>query len=66
MNLWLIPLHGIIGAAVATSSAYILDVILKSIVFSFKYKVEFSEFTIIKVSDFYLYKNKLLSILKKR
>lgn len=65
LNLWLIPLFGIKGAAIATTSSYILDVIMKSVVFSFKNKVPFSEFIFIKFSDFSLYKNKLLSVLKK-
>jgi len=65
LNLWLIPAYGIKGAALATSCAYVLDVIIKSIVFSVKNKVLFSDFIILKRSDIQLYKNKLVLILKK-
>ncbi|MDA9898145.1 flippase [Flavobacteriales bacterium] len=66
LNLWLIPIYGVIGAAIATSTAYILDVVIKSFVFSLKNKVPFSDFIFLQISDIDLYKNKFSSILKKR
>ena len=66
LNLWLIPLYGIKGAAIATSISYTFDVIIKSIVFSKKNTVPYSEFIVMKISDFELYKNKFSSLLKKR
>ena len=66
LNLWLIPLYGIKGAAIATSISYSFDVIIKSIVFSRKNSVPYSEFIVMKLSDFELYKNKVSIFLKKR
>ena len=66
LNLWLIPLHGIKGAAIATSISYTFDVIIKSVVFSRKNAVPYSEFIVMKISDFELYKNKVSTLLKKR
>ena len=65
LNLWLIPLYGIKGAAIATSISYTFDVIIKSIVFSRKNNVPYSEFIVMKkISDFQLYKNKFSTLLK--
>ena len=36
LNVWLIPTYGIKGAAISTSSSYILDALIKSIYFSRK------------------------------
>ena len=66
LNLWLIPLYGIKGAAISTSISYTFDVIIKSIVFSRKNSIPYSEFIIMKFSDFELYKNKFSFFLKKR
>lgn len=56
LNFWLIPIYGIKGAAIATTSSYILDALMKSFYFSFKNNISFSEFYIFKSSDLKLYK----------
>ncbi|MBL6663206.1 MAG: flippase [Flavobacteriales bacterium] len=66
LNVWLIPLYGINGAAIATSISYTFDVIIKSIVFSKKNTVPYYDFIIMKISDFELYKNKVTIFFKKR
>lgn len=65
LNIWLIPIYGVKGAAIATSSSYILDAIIKSTYFSFKNNVAFKEFYIFKSSDLGLYKNQINKYLKK-
>jgi len=66
LNVWLIPLYGINGAAIATSISYTFDALIKSIVFSKKNTIKYSDFIIMKISDFELYKNKVAIFLKKR
>ena len=65
LNIWLIPIYGVKGAAIATSSSYILDALIKSVYFSFKNNVAFKEFYIFKSSDVELYKAQLNKYLKK-
>ena len=65
LNFWLIPKYGIKGAAIATTSSYLLDAIMKSCYFSFKNNISFSEFYLIKLSDLKLYKNQINKYLKK-
>jgi Na+-driven multidrug efflux pump len=64
LNIWLIPTYGIKGAALATSTSYILDSTIKSIVFSIKNKVSILDIVIIKMSDFQLYKTEFLKLYK--
>ena len=63
LNLWLIPIYGIKGAAISTSVSYILDAIMKSVYFSRKNKIAFGDFYILKTSDIELYKSKLAKIM---
>ena len=65
LNFWLIPKYGIKGAAIATTSSYLLDALMKSCYFSFKNNISFSEFYIIKFSDLTLYKNQINKYLKR-
>lgn len=65
LNFILIPKFGLLGAALATSSSYVVDVILKGAVFSLRYKVSPLEFILIKKTDFLLYKKKWDSITNK-
>ena len=65
LNIWLIPIYGLKGAAIATSSSYILDALIKSVYFSFKNNVAFKEFYIFKSSDLGLYKTQINKYLKK-
>lgn len=65
LNIWLIPIYGLIGAAIATSSSYILDALTKSLYFSFKNNVAFKEFYIFNSSDVELYKAQLNKYLKR-
>ncbi len=64
LNIWLIPAYGIKGAALATSSSYILDTCIKSVVFSIKNKVSILDIFLIKISDFQLYKTEFLKLYK--
>ena len=45
LNIWLVPIYGIKGAALATSVSYILDTCIKSVVFSIKNKEYFRYFS---------------------
>ena len=63
LNVWLIPIYGIKGAAISTSTSYILDACLKSIYFSKKNGISFREFCVIKSSDIELYKSKIVKLL---
>ena len=65
LNFWLIPKYGIKGAAIATTSSYLLDTLMKSCYFSFKNNISFSEFYFIKLSDLTLYKNQINKYLKR-
>ena len=65
LNFWLIPKYGIKGAAIATTSSYLLDALMKSCYFSSKNNISFSEFYIIKFSDLTLYKNQINKYLKR-
>jgi O-antigen/teichoic acid export membrane protein len=65
LNFWLIPIYGIKGAAIATTSSYILDALMKSFYFSFKNNISFSEFYIFKSSDLKLYKAQFNKYLKR-
>ena len=65
LNFWLIPKYGIKGAAIATTSSYLLDTLMKSCYFSFKNNISFGEFYFIKLSDLTLYKNQINKYLKK-
>jgi O-antigen/teichoic acid export membrane protein len=65
LNFWLIPKYGIKGAAIATTSSYLLDALMKSCYFSFKNNISFSEFYIIKLSDLTLYKKQINKYLKR-
>jgi O-antigen/teichoic acid export membrane protein len=65
LNMYLIPLYGIKGAAIATSASYIVDVLLKSFYFSIKNKISFKEFYIFNSSDIQLYKKQLSKFIKK-
>ena len=65
LNMYLIPLYGIKGAAISTSSSYVVDVLLKSSYFSIKNGISFKEFFIFKSSDIVLYKNELSKFIKK-
>ena len=65
LNFWLIPKYGIKGAAIATTSSYLLDTLMKSCYFSLKNNISFSEFYFIKLSDLTLYKNQINKYLKK-
>ena len=65
LNFWLIPKYGIKGAAIATTSSYLLDALMKSCYFSLKNNIPFSEFCIIKLSDFTLYKNQINKYFKR-
>lgn len=65
LNVWLIPIYGIKGAAIATSASYILDALLKSLYFSLKNKIAFIEFYILKTSDINLYKKKFFESFNK-
>jgi O-antigen/teichoic acid export membrane protein len=68
LNFWLIPKHGVLGAALATSSSYLLDVLLKSFVFCWINKVSIIDLMLIKRKDVLLYQNqwrKLKEVLKK-
>lgn len=65
LNIWLIPIYGVNGAAIATSLSYILDAIIKSTYFSFKHNIAFKEFYIFKSSDVELYKAQLKKYLKR-
>ena len=62
LNLWLIPIYGTKGAAISTSTSYILDALIKSIYFSRKNNIPFSEFYLIKSSDIKLYKSKITKL----
>ena len=62
LNVWLIPTYGIKGAAISTSSSYILDALIKSIYFSRKNNIAFGEFYVIKSSDIQLYKSKITKL----
>tara|TARA_B100001059_G_scaffold235749_1_gene282637 strand:+ start:299 stop:1621 length:1323 start_codon:yes stop_codon:yes gene_type:complete len=64
LNIWLIPTYGIKGAALATSTSYILDSTIKSIIFSIKNKVSILDIVIIKMSDFQLFKTEFLKLYK--
>ena len=64
LNIWLIPIYGIKGAALATSVSYILDTCIKSVVFSIKNKVSILDIFLIKMSDFQLYKTEFLKLYK--
>lgn len=52
LNVLLIPQMGIIGAAVATSISYSIDMLLKSSLFWYYNKIPFWQFLMIRKSDF--------------
>ncbi|WP_281974574.1 oligosaccharide flippase family protein [Halobacillus litoralis] len=62
LNIILIPLYGISGAAVATTTSYSVNFIIKIFIFSYISKQNIFYFLIFKKSDFL----KLKSILKKK
>ena len=66
LNMYLIPLLGISGAAISTSASYVVDVLLKSSYFSIKNGISFKEFFIFKSSDLNLYKKNIMQFLNNR
>ncbi|MBF90968.1 MAG: hypothetical protein CMP75_04320 [Flavobacteriales bacterium] len=65
LNFILIPIFGIIGAAMATSASYMLDAVLKSVIFALQNKVSFLDLVLIKGNDLLLYKTKWLELKQK-
>ena len=63
LNVYLIPMYGIIGAALSTSISYILDVIIKSYIFCTNNKVSINQLILIKKTDI-TYLIKKVKILK--
>lgn len=65
LNFVLIPIFGIIGAAMATSVSYMLDAVLKSGIFALQNNVPFLDLVWIKKSDLLLYRSKWLDLKQK-
>ena len=57
LNFLMIPKYGVLGAALATSASYVLDVLLKSFVFCWSNQVSIFDLIFIKRKDITLYKN---------
>lgn len=64
LNIALVPIHGVIGAAVATTVTYSMNTVVKTIIFSSMNNMSWINFVIIKISDFKIYKGYIAKILK--
>jgi O-antigen/teichoic acid export membrane protein len=65
LNIFLIPLYGLNGAAFSTSASYVLSFIIKIIIYVHLTKSKISRLLIIGQSDFHLYKLILKKVTKK-
>ena len=64
LNFWLIPIYGVLGAALATSSSYVLDTILKSLIFCRINRISMVSLVWPRRSDFHLLLSKFKMLLK--
>ena len=64
LNIILVPKYGVVGAAVATSITYSTNMVIKTIIFSSMNKIHYSNFVIVKMADFEIYKSYIAKILK--
>lgn len=64
-NIILIPLYGVVGAATATSFAYIINFISKLIIYNWYTKIPFFDSVLIKKSDLKMFKTSFLKLTEK-
>ncbi|WP_221566990.1 flippase [Alkalihalobacillus sp. TS-13] len=57
LNIYLIPIYGVVGAAVATTATYILSLIIKIYLYKKVTSSNYRSFLLIQREDFYLYSN---------
>ncbi|MCF6410126.1 flippase [Pseudalkalibacillus salsuginis] len=57
LNIYLIPLYGVVGAAVATTTTYILSLIIKIYLYKKVTSSNYRSFLLIQRDDLYLYSN---------
>ena len=56
LNIYLVPKLGVVGAAIATSITYTLNMIIKTTIYSVMNKMSLFEFLLVKSTDFGFYK----------
>ena len=56
LNIYLVPKFGVIGAAIATSITYTLNMVIKTTIYAVMNKMSLFEFLLVKSTDFGFYK----------
>ena len=64
LNIVLVPKYGVVGAAIATTVTYSMNMVVKTVIFSCINNMSWTTFVIIKISDFDIYKGYIAKILK--
>ena len=64
LNIVLVPKYGVVGAAIATTVTYSMNMMVKTVIFSWMNNMSWTTFVIIKISDFDIYKVYIAKILK--
>ena len=64
LNIFLVPKYGVVGAAIATTVTYSMNMMVKTVIFSWMNNMSWTTFVIIKISDFDIYKGYIAKILK--